>query len=727
MRDRFRPRQMTGSGTKGAGGPNSRAEGAYALLRTSLLCGLALAALLFPLVAMGGLSAKAGFDAIDVLSEEVAETDPPLTSYVYAADGETLVSLFYDEFRRKVSLDEIAPVMQQAMVAAEDIRFYEHNGVDYRGIMRAAVANQSSGGVEQGASTITMQYVRGALRLNADSIDEVLEATEETATRKLREARLALAVEEQLTKDEILERYLNQVYFGHNAYGIFAASQVYFSKDPSELDVQEAAMLAGLVQAPSAYDPITSDQTQALQRRNWVLDQMVEIGYLSRGDASEVRDLPIALDTSNPPNSCVGGDEPNPYGFFCDYFRRWWRAQDAFGDTPADREKELRQGGYTIITSLDPDLQDLADGTVNEAVSKHNPLAHGAVVMEPGTGRIKALGLNRTFSYDQSNNGPHSNPSFGDRKGNYPNTVNPVLGGGETGGYQAGSTFKVFTMLAALDAGYPLNHHIYSPNRVVTSFVTGGGSASCGGHWCPKNGNPSMSGDRTMWSGFGMSVNTYFAQLIDQVGAGKAVEMAERMGLKWRSEGDAYYASEEHRDGWGPFTLGVSDVQPIEMTNVFNTLAAEGEYCEPIPVMRVIDPKGQELEVASPRCHQELDVDVARAATDAARCVTEKQRKGVDCGEWGTSRVVGELVGDRPVAGKSGTTDGDRASWFLGYTPQLTVGAFMADPDYIFNAVGHSNSVISKETVGTILHGALKDEPVEDFTTPSKEIQFGDD
>lgn len=721
MRDRPRQHRVPGLSAHGSDEPGPSAEGVYALLRTSLLAGLAIAALVFPLAAMAGLSAKAGFDSIDTLSVEVTETDPPLTSYVYAADGETLVSLFYDEFRRHVTLDEVAPVMQQAMVSAEDSRFYTHNGVDYRGIVRAMVANNSSGGVEQGASTITMQYVRGALQLNAETIDEVISATEQTAVRKLREARLAMAVEEQLSKDEILERYLNQAYFGHNAYGIFAAAQVYFSKHPSELNLQESATLAGLVQAPSAYDPITSDQTRALERRNWVLDRMVDIDYLSRGDASEVRGLPIELEVSDPPNSCIGIEgTPTEFGFFCDYFRRWWREQDAFGATPADRERELRQGGYTIITTLDPELQTLTNDTVNKAKSQDSKFAHGAVVMEPGTGRVKALGLNRTFSYDQKQNGPHSNPSF-DRKGNYPNTVNPVLGGGAEGGYQAGSTFKIFTLLAALDAGYPLDYNINSPNQVRTSFVSA--TTACGGNWCPKNGSAAMAGNRDMWSGLGMSVNTYFAQLIDRVGADKAVEMAERMGLQWRSEGDAYYASEERRSGWGPFTLGVSDVQPIEMTNVFNTLAAEGLYCEPIPALRIIDPEGQELDAASPRCHQELDEDVARAATDAGRCVTETARKGAQCGPWGTSKVVGDLAG-RPVAGKSGTTDNNRASWFLGYTPQLTVGAFMADPDYIFNPVGQSNTTVSKVTTGTIFREALKGVDEIKFKPPSRQIQY---
>jgi membrane peptidoglycan carboxypeptidase len=723
MRNRPRRQDLTGVDPSETDG---RAEAVYALLRVGLLSGLAIAALVFPLVAMGGLSAKAGFDAIGELTAEVAETDPPLTSYVYAADGETLVSLFYDEFRRHVSLDEVAPVMQQAIVSAEDARFFEHNGVDYRGIMRAAVANQTSGAVEQGASTITMQYVRGALQLNAESIEEVIKATEQSTDRKLREARLAMALEEQLSKEQILERYLNQAYFGHNAYGIFAASQVYFSKHPGDLELEEAALLAGLVQAPSSYDPISSDQRAALTRRNWVLERMTEVGYISRGDASEVRGLPIRLDVSDPPNSCIGiQGTVSEYGFFCDYFRLWWRQQDAFGATPAERERELRQGGYTIITSLDTGIHKTANETVKKAKSVNNPLAHGAVVIEPGTGRVKALAINRLFSYDQENNGRHSNFRVTDRKGNYPNTVNPLLGGSDHGGYQAGSTFKVFTMLAALDAGYPLNYKIHSPHRVATSFVTAsGGSASCGNRWCPKNGNPAMAGQRDMYSGFGMSVNTYFAQLIDQVGADKTVAMAERMGIEWRNDQDLRLSQPENRRGWGPFTLGVSDVQPIELTNVFNTLAAEGEYCEPIPVLRVIDPKGQELDVASPRCHQELDKDVARAANDAGRCVTETQRDGVDCGPWGTSRNVGE-IGGRPIAGKSGTTDGDRASWFIGYTPQLTVGAFLSDPDYTYNPVGRSNSNIAKETTGAIVKEALKGVPVEHFKPPSRKIQKG--
>ncbi|WP_025272246.1 transglycosylase domain-containing protein [Haloglycomyces albus] len=721
---RHRPRNQTNrlSPQDRADATKRRAEAVYALLRTSLLTGVAVAALVLPIAMLGGLGAKAGFEAMDELSAELVETNPPLTSYVYADDGETLLSLFYDEFRREVSLDEISPIMRQAMVAAEDTRFYEHNGVDYRGVMRAAVANQTSGKVTQGASTITMQYVRGALQLNAESIADVVDASEKSVGRKLREARLAMSVEEQLTKDEILERYLNQAYFGHNAYGIFAAAYIYFSKHPSELNLEESALLAGLVKSPSEFDPTTSGQEAALDRRNWVLNRMIKLDYISHADASEVVGAPIKLKSSDAPNSCMtNSGVPSEYGFFCDYLRLWWRQQEAFGDTPDERERELRQGGYTIITSLNTKTHKETNQRLRDKKDDESRHAFGSVVMEPNTGRIKTLGLNRQFSYNQTNNAVHSNPSV-HRKGNHPNTVNALLGGGSSSGYQAGSTFKIFTLLAALDDGYDLSYSLNSPHRVATSFVTAPGPASCGGRWCPSNANSDMAGNRTMWSGFGMSVNTFFAQLIDNVGADKTVEMAERMGLQWRTDVDKRLAKPENRTGWGPFTLGVSDAQPIELTNVYNALAGNGQLCEPLPVNRIIDRNGQDSAAASPSCHQAVDEDVALAATDAGRCVTETERSGVDCGAWGTAREVGDIVG-RPVSGKTGTTDSNRASWFIGFTPDVTVGVFQADPDYMFNNVPLNELIYARETAAEIMSDYLEGVDPTPFEPPPQSIR----
>lgn len=696
------------------------AEGIRALLKVGVLAGLLVALLLFPLVATGGLSAKAGVDAIDKLSVKLGNATPPQTSYVYASDGTTLLTQFYDEFRRNVPLEEVAPVLKQAVVSAEDSRFYTHNGVDPRGIARAMVANNQGGEVSQGASTLTMQYVRGALQTNADSAEEILDVTEQTPSRKLREMRLAMATEDQLTKDQILERYLNQVYFGHQAYGIFAASYIYFSKSPDNLTLPEAATLAGLIQAPSSYDPAASDTTDATKRRNWVIDRMKHLGYVTSDEAHETKSKPIKLKLSQPSNACLGGGEKAKlYGFMCDYVRQWWRSQPAFGKTERDRENDLRRGGYTIITSVDPKTQKAAQKQVEASESKNSQYAHGVVAVEPGTGRVEAMAVNRTFSLDQDDNGPHSYPvaAANGLQGSYPNTVNSLLGGGHVAGYQAGSTFKMFTMLAALEEGMPLDTHIYAPNKVATKYPVGAGPASCGGKWCPSNASKSMTGDQTMWSGFGKSVNTYFAQLIERVGAAKAVKMAERLGLVWRSDSDAFLADPKHADGWGAFTLGVADTTPLEMAAAYATVAAEGVYCAPTPVLKAVDADGKELTQTAPDCHREVSKNVARAATDAARCVTGYKAAKGGCGGWSTASQVAGQVG-RPVAGKTGTTDSDRAAWFVGYTPQLAAASFMADPDNPFHAVGEGNSKKPIDAVATTLKNGLKGEKKEKFTAP---------
>src|SRR3954452_2893492 len=223
------------------------------------------------------------------MPEELTEVPTAQTSYVYARDGKTLLTSFYEEYRKPVTIEDMSPYITEAIVASEDARFYEHHGVDAKGVARAFVANRQAGGVSQGASTLTMQYVRMALRDSAKTPKEALEATEQTTQRKLREMRLAIELEKKLTKQEILERYLNSAYFGHRAYGIFAASQVFFSKTPEQLDLNEAALLAGLVKAPSAYDPAAGDQEAATERRDYVIDQMLKMGSIGPTQAAEAK------------------------------------------------------------------------------------------------------------------------------------------------------------------------------------------------------------------------------------------------------------------------------------------------------------------------------------------------------------------------------------------------------------------------------------------------------
>jgi membrane peptidoglycan carboxypeptidase len=694
------------------------------LIRAGLIAGLVITGLSYPFAALAGMGVKAGAEALESMPEQLTERPPAQTTYVYAGDGKTLLTMFYEEHRKHVDLDDMSPYLIKAIVASEDSRFYEHNGVDAKGVARAFVANQKAGGVSQGASTLTMQYVRMALRDGARTPREALEATEQTAARKLREMRLAIEVEQRLSKEEILERYLNAAYYGHRAYGIFAASQVFFSKSPRDLSLTEAALLAGLVKAPSAYDPATKNQKAALERRNYVIDQMVKINAITAEQAASATRTKIKLRLSTPPNDCVSVPaEHNDWGFFCDYFKSWWREQPAFGRTPQEREENLRRGGYKVVTSINPKIQKYAMRHVLAKERRGSAIAHGEVVVQPGTGRLLSMAVNRRYSLDQEKNGRHSDRRKGDdEKGNYPNTVNPLLGGGDMAGYQAGSTFKIFTLLAALEEGLPLSTTFYSPARIVTRYITAPGPATCGIYWCPKNAGKSMTGNQTMWSGFGKSVNTYFVQLEQRVGAEKAVRMAERLGLRWRTGIDRKLATKEHASGWGAFTLGVSDATPVEMANVFATLAAEGKYCEPLPVVSIRNPDGshalhQGHLIAEPRCHQAVKVNVARAATDAARCVTGYGAARGSCG-WGTSEMVYGTLG-RPVAGKSGTTDGNKTAWFSGYTPQLAAAAFVADPDNPEHLVGSGRSTMSKLTVAQTLRDALKGEPKEDFKPPS--------
>ena len=693
------------------------------LVRIGLITGLALAALAYPLVAVGGLGAKKAATALSSLPDELIIPPAAQASYLFASDNRTLITTFYEEYRQYVPIARIAPVVRQAMIAAEDARFYQHRGVDGKGIVRAFVANQRSGAVEQGASTLTMQYVRMALRDSARTPAEMAAATAQNTGRKLREARLAMQLEKRMSKDEVLERYLNSAYFGHRAYGIFAAAQVFFSKSPATLTLAEAATLAGLVKAPSAYDPASADRTAATERRDWVIDRMTSLGQITRLAALQAKRQPIKLRLFAPPNGCASVPRGrNDWGFYCDLVKAWWSRQEVFGANPAERLANLRRGGYRIVAALDPRMQRAAQRAVLERQAKSSPFAQGTVLIEPGTGKVRAMAVNRTYSLDQRHNGRNTDPAKRKAKirSNYPNTVNPLLGGGDLPGYQAGSTFKLFTMLAALADGMTLSTAFNSPQKYRSHYPASPREpATCQGRWCPENASKSMTGRQNMWTGLGKSVNTYWVQLEERVGAERAVRMAERLGLRWRTDIDKLQASPERAGGWGAFTLGVADTTPLEMANAYATVAGDGRYCLPLPVEQIVDGKGVPVggRVTAPACRQVVSIAVARAATDAARCVTGYGAARGGCGGWATASGVYARVG-RPVAGKSGTTDSNRSAWFVGYTPTIVAAGFVADPDNPRHTVGTANHPRPREAVADTLREILKGTPERDFAPP---------
>ncbi len=709
---------------------------AVSLIVCGLLAGVVVAAVAFPAVAMSGLGMKAAAESFDKLPADIDVAPAPQISYVYASDATTLLAMLYDENRRDVKLTSVATVMQQAIIASEDSRFFEHHGVDIKGVARAFVANQQSNEM-QGASTLTMQYVRLAISYSARTPQQVIDATEQTPARKLREMKYAIALEKKISKQEILERYLNIASFGHRAWGIFAASQVYFGKEPKDLTLGEAALLAGVLKGPTKYDPATPEGLKnALERRDtYVLPQMARLGYATQAQVDDAKKTPLKIVGKYTPEGCAGVLRPElGAGFYCDFLYRWWLEQPMFGVDAYERQNRLKGGGYSIITSLDVTTQRAAKKNIEDQVKTGDYRALMIAAIEPGSGRVLALAVNRNYSNDQTNNGPNTNPYKRGLKGNYPNTTIPMLtGGGDVVGYQAGSTFKMFTMVAALEKGLPLAYTINTISPQPTSYIVDrGGEAACPGtnKYCPVNANPKwMNGPRNMWTGIGRSVNTYWVPLQERIGAENVVAAAKKLGIKFRAKGTPQFPSDFEfasnpawAHGWGPFTLGVTATTPLELTNAYATLAAEGKYCEPIPIIEIRNIDGSKLDGINPKCSQVVSQDVARAATDALRCPIGDQSAYGQC-DGATSGPTRSIV-NKPIAGKTGTTDHDWTAGLVTMTKQVAVGGLLADPDNPHPAQRMIHPPVNTAVART-LRDAMANKPAMSFAPPSKEIAFG--
>jgi membrane peptidoglycan carboxypeptidase len=686
------------------------------LLLCGVLAGIVVALLAFPGFGLTGLALKSGTDVFGKSPDQLAIPEPPTNSSLYAKDGKTLLTMFYADNRMPTDIEHIPTVMQHAVVAAEDTRFYQHHGVDPRGIVRSLLANRQAGRVSEGASTLTMQYVRNVLMYSAQTPEQLQQATEQTMGRKVREMRYALALEHKFSKRQIMERYLNIIYFGHQAYGIKAAARIYFDTTPEKLTLAQAALLAGVVKSPDAFDPESgvAGRKAALARRTYVLDSMRKLHYITAKQAADAKKAPIGLNPGSVPNGCTEvPSKHKDWGFFCDWFVQWWDQQKAFGANTAEREMRLRTGGYKIVSSFDPKVQRTAQRASTAVYSKGNSKALPIAAVEPGTGHVIAMAVNRNYSLAK-------NP---DGQANRPNTVDQlVAGGGDIVGYQTGSTFKMFTMLAALESGHPLNTGFNAPGRIATNYPVSSGG--CGGYYCPVNDNPKwMDGYRTMWTGYGRSVNTYFVWLEQKIGAEKAVNMAKRLGIVFRADTDEALAKPGRAHGWGAFTLGVADTTPLDLANAYATVAAEGVYCKPLPAMSITDASGKASPAAKPTCHRAVSRDVARAATDAARCPVGDQGFYHKC-DGGTAPEVGAMI-DRPVAGKTGSSETNATESFVGFTPQIAVAGTACTPDNPWDSVGAGISSSVDIAVAKTMVAALSGKPVRQFHKPSVRMAYG--
>ncbi len=696
------------------------------LVICGLLAGVVVAAASFPAVAMSGLAAKAGSQGFAELPSELEQQSAPQVTRIFASDGKTQLAVMYDEFRSDVPLKEISVNMQHAIVAAEDHQFYEHNGVDLKGVARAFV-NNKQGGSQQGASTLTMQYVRMSLAYSAKTPQQAIDATKDSPERKLTEMKYAMQVEKELTKEQILERYLNMAPFGNGAYGVYAGSQVYFQKKPKDLTIAEAALLAGMVKAPTSFDPTTpSGYPQALDRRNYIIDNMRDLSYITPQQATQAKTVKLAKTTKRPGNGCVSVAKNN-WGFFCDYFYRWWLSQEQFGATSYDRERQLKSGGYRVVTSLDIKAQASARKEITDQISDKNRNALLLAGVEPGTGRVRALAANRKYRLDDPEhpkNKLSSNPDLAEKgiRGTYPNTTNPIItGGGDIVGYQAGSVFKMFTMVAALENGLGLDHSITSGSTYKSGYIIDPSSdAACPGthFYCPSNASKSEQGTFNMWTGFGKSVNTYFVPLQEQVGAEKVVDVAKRFGVQFRARQDAEFANDPaSAHQWGAFTLGVSASTPLDIANAYATLAGDGMYCKPTPIQRITSADGTKLNVGQPDCTRATSKDVARRALDAARCPVGDQAQLGNCA-GATEPNARNAVG-HPIFGKTGTTDADKTAALVVGTQSLVVAGYLVNPDWAGHYDRMQHGIVNPAVYRTVAD-YMDGKPEEQFKKPGE-------
>lgn len=641
-----------------------------AMARLSGLAGLLIAMILIPTTAIVAMTVTKATD--DALELPLTLEDQPnaQTSRLLASNGE-LIAYFYNENRQDVPLADIAPVMQDAIISIEDARFYEHGALDLKGTLRALV-NNASEGQTQGGSSITQQLIKLTLLSQATTEEQKRAATKQTAARKIRELKLAIEYEEKHSKQEILERYLNLAYFGDGAYGISAAANHYFSKAPSELNARQAATLAGLVKNPVELDPNVYPE-KALQRRNTVLVVMERLGKITPEISKKYQAAPLALKVTKFPNGCVGVTGE----FSCDYARQWLEAQPALGATVEERRNLLLRGGLTIKSNIDLSMQAAADSAVRDTVKATDGAIGAMAMVEPGTGKVRAVAQSRPIG---------DNPKKGE---SYINFAVPTRYG-QSGGFQAGSTFKMFTVAAALKNGIDVGQTYNSPRKIT---MRPGSYFDCEGRgtaiWEPTNST--TSGRKNMYTGLRESVNTYFAQLEKQAGLCNTVRAAESMGIKVPYDPDA---DPPITNQVPSFTLGITSVSPLDMAAAYATPASGGMYCKPRPIDEILDSAGQVIKKFDSSCERVLTQGQAAQINDILRGVQER-------GGFGFNNGTGL---DIPSAAKTGTTNDNQAVWYTGYTPELATASMVAG--VITNNKDEKLNGRPKTLVGVTINGS---------------------
>jgi membrane peptidoglycan carboxypeptidase len=650
------------------------------LLSITAVGGVIAAAMALPVVATTGVvirdqankaakPASASFGTIPQRSE-IYDANGHLMAYVYGLNlGKNANASGLD--RQPVTYQQISPDMRRAVVAIEDNRYWSEGALDLKGTLRALVNDLQHKSV-QGGSSITQQYVKNMLILTATTKQQQQLAYEDTLSRKLHELRLAISVAHQQSKAQILTGYLNDAYFGNQAYGIEVAAETYFNTTAAKLTLTQSALLAGMVENPTGDNPFVKPAT-ALERRNTVLARMVQTGVLTAQTAATAEKAPLGVGDHVPENGCTQ-DMAGTAAFFCSYVEHVFVNDATVAKTTQARAMLLATGGLKIYTTLDEQDQNATAEAVNYVLPDgshvYNPAnnAETEVLVQPGTGDIKAMAENRPYGSDGTTI-------------NY--AVDTPYGG--LNGVQTGSSSKLFTLVTALEQNIPFGFTLTVPgSTTVTGFTNCKGqpvgedsSGQVGVFPVANADSPQSTSTQSLYTGTAQSVNTFYANLEQKVGLCNVVKTAAAMGLH-RVDGSSLLKpdpgdaaagiskSDQTADDVTSFTLGPINVSPLSMAAAYATVAANGKYCAPIAIHQIVSETGKSLAVPSSNCRQVMSTDIAEAVNYVLQGVLTAP------GATGAGLEIG-----RPAAGKTGTSNveggngGTPYAAFAGYTPTL--------------------------------------------------------
>ncbi|MBB3663242.1 MULTISPECIES: transglycosylase domain-containing protein [Prauserella salsuginis group] len=687
-------------------------SGLLKLVGLCLLAGVLVAGILFPVVGAAGVVSNQASETVESMSAELADEPPPQLTTVTDKSGKPIATL-YNQYRVPTKPDQISDAMKWALISIEDRRFYEHTGVDWKGTLRAAISN-SSGGDTQGASTLTQQYVKNYL-INVTYRDDEIgqqRAQEQTIARKLKEARIAIQLETRMSKDEILAGYLNVVEFSRQIYGVGGAARAYFNTTPDKLDVGQSAMLAGMVNNPAVLDPWNNPEG-AKNRRNMVLDSMVDNRKLSAEDAERIKKEPLGVakgGPNKPAANCVGAGPE--HGFFCQY------VEDYLIRSGISKE-DLYDGGYTIRTTLDRRINRIAKRSAEEQVPKmQENIANTLAMVRPGKKRheVVALAANRDYGLDKE---------AGQTTYALPSDTWNVTG--------AGSSYKIFTAAAAMEhAGVGIFDSLPSPGSYTARNFSDGTNPYTVGN------AGEYPASMTLQDALAKSPNTTFVHLVDRVGMKPVLDMAYKLGMRRTMQSNAanggpvdpdadssmyslpqrkFYGPRANTRGIPSFTLGVSPTNPLEMSNVAATILSGGTWCPPTPVAEVTDRNGDPVKIDENPCQQVVNEDLANSL---AVGMSKDDLPG------GTSAAAAEAVDwSRPMIGKTGTTQNNASGAFIGGTPQLAGASMIFKPERPTGGIVDSGpgNVYSVDGEGNIFGGKA---PARTWFNAMKKIMEGE-